>query len=71
MSKTDLVRCLLKHYTCNSLLPIEKLLLEIRLFTYICQELSEIFKSQYKTYQQLIKSNLNLETSMPSVKFMK
>lgn len=69
MSKTDLVSRLLGPKV-PKLSQAEKLLLEIKLFTRICQELSEIFNSRHKEYQRLIKSHLNQEEDMLGVKFM-
>lgn len=69
MSKTDLVCCLLKQYS-NKLTLSEKHLLEIKLVTRICQELYEIFKSQYKEYQQVIKFDNHQEKYMSRVKIM-
>ncbi len=68
MSKTDLVCCLLQRSNCK--LPLtEKILLEVKLLTRICHELSEIFQFQYKGYQQLIKA-MPQEGNMSNIKFM-
>lgn len=69
MSKTDLVYCLLNRQALK-LSPAEKLLVEITLFTRICHELFEIFKSQYMEYQRLIKFDTNQEENMCGIKFM-
>ena len=37
---------------------------------HVCCELSEIFKSKYKEYHRLIKSNLNQDENMSNIKFM-
>lgn len=60
MSKIDLVSYLLRldHY---SLSKTEKILLEAKLFISIYTELLTIFKSQYKDYLNLIKSNCQEE----------
>ncbi|OGT41436.1 MAG: hypothetical protein A3F42_04245 [Gammaproteobacteria bacterium RIFCSPHIGHO2_12_FULL_37_34] len=69
MPKTDLVYCLLQHHSCK-LSRIEKFLLEVKLLMHVCCELSEIFKSKYKEYHRLIKSNLNQDENMSNIKFM-
>lgn len=46
------------------------MLLEMKLFTHICKELSEIYHSRYRDYLQLIKSNFYQEESMCGIKFM-
>lgn len=69
MPKTDLVCCLLRERVLK-LSQAEKILLEIKLFTRIYHELLDVFKSRYKEYQQLIKSDTIQEESMSSRKFM-
>lgn len=69
MSKTDLVCCLLGQLA-PKLSRAEKLLLEIKLFTRICHELSEFFTSRYKDYRRLIESYLSQEENMCNVKLM-
>lgn len=69
MSKTDLVCCLLQQSIFK--LPLaEKILLEVKLLNRIYHELSELFQSRYKEYQQLIKCNLNQEENMAGIRFM-
>lgn len=69
MSKTDLVCCLLQQSIFK--LPLaEKILLEVKLLNRIYHELSELFQSQHKEYQQLIKCNLNQEENMAGIRFM-
>lgn len=69
MSKTNFSYYLLKKYNIKLQFP-EKNLLEINLLVRVYHELSKIFQSQYKKYQQLIKSNPNQEEHMSSMKFM-
>ncbi|EKD53662.1 MAG: hypothetical protein ACD_60C00162G0017 [uncultured bacterium] len=69
MSKTDLLRCLFRQHN-NKLPRTQKLLLEIKLLTHICQELIEIFESRYKGYQRLVKFDNKQEENMASVKLM-
>lgn len=60
MAKTDLVCCLLRQKS-HTFTPAEKILLEMLLFIRIYHELRDFFKSRYKDYQKLIKSNINQE----------
>lgn len=69
MSKTDLVCCLLGQLAFK-LSHAEKLLLEINLFTRLCNELSEIFTSQHKEYWKLINSYFNRKENMGHVKLI-
>ncbi len=68
MSKTDLIYRLLKQDL--KLSRSEKILLEIKFFLRIYHELYEIFKSRYREYHPLIKSNLDQDETMYNIKFM-
>lgn len=65
MSKMDLVSTLLGQPVTHELSIPEKMLLEIRLVSYIYQHLAEFFKLRYAEYQSLIKSD-NQENQMVS-----
>lgn len=67
MTQTDLVCHLLHRYDIKLRLA-EKILLEVKLMTRLCHELTEIFKSRYKEYQKLIK--FNHEENMKGIKFI-
>lgn len=62
VSKADLVCCLLG--STPKLYPSEKNLLEIKLFAYICNELTKIFNSRYSEFQRLIKFSHYQEDDM-------
>ena len=69
MAKTDLLYCLLRQHNWK-LAPYEKTLLKINLITRIVRELDEIFKSQYRPYQQLFKSFTTYEENMQRTRVM-
>ncbi|EKD54007.1 MAG: hypothetical protein ACD_60C00132G0013 [uncultured bacterium] len=69
MPKTDLVCCLLRKHN-SRLSRIQRILLEIKLFIHICQELTKIFKSRYKEYQRLVKTDYKQEENVFDVKLM-
>ena len=49
----------------------ENLIIEVELFTRICEELKEIFKAQYKGYFRLMKCNTEMESVMMEAKFVR
>lgn len=69
MTKTDLVGCLVRRNCCKAS-QTEKFLLEVKILTRICHELSEIFQSRYMDYLSLIKSNSDKEDNMYSTKII-
>jgi hypothetical protein len=66
LSKMDFTFYLLRLVRLDSrkLSRIERILLEIKLFTCISKELQELFKRRYENYLRLIKSNQTQEHSM-------
>ena len=49
----------------------ENLIVEVELFTRICEELKEIFKVQYKSYFRLIKCDAEMESAIMEAKFVR
>jgi hypothetical protein len=49
----------------------EKIILEVEIFTRICEELTEFFWTKNKEYFAMIKQNINKEKIMFETKFLK
>ena len=49
----------------------ENLILEIELFTRICEELKEGFKTKYKDYFRIIKCNAEMENAIMEANFVR
>jgi hypothetical protein len=49
----------------------ENLIVEVELFTRVCEELKYIFKVQYKSYFRLIKCDAEMENAIMEAKFVR
>lgn len=63
MPATELL-CQIMGFGTNKLSREENFLLEVDIFTRVCIELKEVFKSQYRSYFCLMKFNAGMEDAM-------
>jgi hypothetical protein len=63
--------CRLIGVNPNKLTKEESYLVEAELFTRICNELMEIFKIQYKDDPLLLKTNIEMESAMFDINFIR
>jgi len=63
--------CRLMGVNPNVLTKEENILLEIEIFSRICEELKEIFRDQHRKYFQLMKFTTEKENTMIEAKFIR
>lgn len=70
MAATELL-CHLLGINPSDLTPQENLILEVELFSRICEELKELFKSKNKEYLILLNVSIAKENAMLEAKFLR